>query len=135
MSRLNKTNTKNYLPRSLALISWGFFLFSSAKTTVSWRPWKTWPSIWYLASPASAGSRYWINPKPRGSLWSKRQSKQEEGTQKCVRHHQITARISQNVTPSYRTLGLFEYPSKNMKAGKFKFQNCTETDSETYPND
>lgn len=60
---------RNYLPpRSLALISVGFFLFSSAKTTVSSLPCITWPSIWYLASAASAGSTYWTNPKPRGLL-------------------------------------------------------------------
>lgn len=57
-----------HLTRSLALISEGFFLFSSANTTVNSRPRRICPSIWYLASSASAGSTNWTKPKPRGSL-------------------------------------------------------------------
>lgn len=67
-STLRKEQVENYLPRSRALISVGFFLFSSANTTVTSRPRRIWPSIWYLASAASAGSTYWTKPNPRGSL-------------------------------------------------------------------
>lgn len=63
-----KTQIEVYLSRSLALMSTGFFLFSSANTTVSSLPRRICPSIWYFASTASAGSTYWTKPKPRGSL-------------------------------------------------------------------
>ena len=67
-SKETKDNTYLVAVRSLALISTGFFLFSSANTTVNSRPRKTRPSIWCFASAASWGSAYWTKPKPRGSL-------------------------------------------------------------------
>jgi hypothetical protein len=52
-------------------MSEGFFLFSSAKTTVISLPSSICPSIWYFASEASSGSKYWMNPNPLGSLKQK----------------------------------------------------------------
>jgi hypothetical protein len=60
-----------YLIFSLALMSEGFFQFSSAKTTTISLPSSIFPSIWYFASEASSGSKYWINPNPLSSLKQK----------------------------------------------------------------
>lgn len=84
-----KQGSQTYL-LSLALISVGFFLFSSANTTVNSRPRRTWPSAWYFASAASAGSTYWTKPKPRGSL-----QKGIRGKQGKPKHHQMTKQDAQ----------------------------------------
>jgi hypothetical protein len=41
------------------------------KTTTISLPSSIFPSIWYFASEASSGSKYWMNPNPLGSLKQK----------------------------------------------------------------
>lgn len=98
-----------YLLRSLALISEGFFLFSSANTTVNSRPRRIWPSMWCFASAASAGSTYWTNPKPLGSLYHNIQDHQihyRHGLK--TKHTSIRRKVgllqistNMNLTPNY----------------------------------
>ena len=110
-AKLEHTKLKfigQYLALPLALISAGFFLFSSANTTVNSLPRRICPSIWYLASAASAGSTYCTNPNPLGSL-------RQTQVMFKVRQHQFTN--SSKLTSDGTVRELWLKPEKKGREG------------------
>lgn len=69
--KINKS--EEFYQQNTKIILNGFFFCSSLQTkTVSSLPRRICPSIWYLASAASAGSTNWTSPNPSGSLQKSR---------------------------------------------------------------